>query len=244
VSKISVLIPAYMERNNLPMLLEQLEETLRGRDFEVIIVNDGNLDGSVQVVKDLEKKYGEVKGLFSDERRGKTRAIKDGFQGSRGDVIVLMDADLQYSPEDIPRLIEALKHADVINGLRVDRKDEITRVLESRIYNLLVRFFFGVNFHDCNSGLKVFKREVLDDIIDQMRDGWHRYLLILALKKGHSVTEVPVRHYARTVGRSKFSSSPLKLLGGFHNMLSVKAFLMKHERRTETITRGRAGLVT
>ena len=227
MSKISVLIPAYMERENLPRLTKQLEKTLRGKDFEVIIANDGNLDGSVQVIKDLEKKYREVKGLFSNERRGKTRAIKDGFQGSRGDVIVVIDADLQYSPEDIPKLTEALKHADVVNGLRVDRKDGITRVLESKIYNLLVRFFFGANFHDCNSGLKVFKRKVLEDIVDQMRDGWHRYLLILALKKGHSVTEVPIKHYTRTVGRSKFSSSPLKLLGGFYNMLSVKASLMK-----------------
>jgi len=227
VSKISVLIPAYMERENLPMLIKQLEETLRGKDFEVIIVNDGNLDGSVQVIKDLEKKYREVKGLFSNERRGKTRAIKDGFQASRGDVIVVIDADLQYSPRDIPKLTEALKHADVVNGLRVNRKDGITRVLESKIYNLLVRFFFGANFHDCNSGLKVFKRKVLEDIVDQMRDGWHRYLLILTLKKGHSVTEVPIRHYMRTVGRSKFSSSPLKLFGGFYNILSVKVSLMK-----------------
>jgi len=231
MSEISVLVPAYMEKENLPRLTKQLEETLQRKDFEVIIVNDGNLDGSVQAIKDLEKKYREVKGLFSNERRGKTRAIRDGFQASRGDVIVVMDADLQYSPEDIPKLIEALKHADVVNGLRVDRKDGITRLLESKIYNLLVRFFFRMNVHDCNSGLKVFKRRVLKDIIDQMRDGWHRYLLILAVKKGHSVAEVPIRHYTRTVGRSKFSSSALKLLGGFYNMLSVKAFLMKLEKK-------------
>jgi len=236
MSKISVLIPAYMEGENLPRLIKQLEETLRGKDFEVIIVNDGNRDGSVQVIKDLEKKYDEVKGLFSNERRGKTRAIKDGFQGSKGDVIVVIDADLQYSPENIPKLIEELKHADLVNGLRVDRKDGITRVLESKIYNLLVRFFFGVNFHDCNSGLKVFKRKVLEDIVDQIKDGWHRYVLILAVKKGHKVTEVPIRHYTRTAGQSKFSSPPQKLLGGFYNMLSVKAFLMKLERRTEIIT--------
>ncbi len=231
MSEISVLVPAYMEKENLPRLTKQLEETLQRKDFEVIIVNDGNFDGSVQAIKDLEKKYREVKGLCSNERRGKTRAIKDGFQASKGDVIVVMDADLQYSPEDIPKLIEALKHADVVNGLRVDRKDGITRLLESKIYNLLVRFFFGVNFHDCNSGLKVFKRRVLKDIIDQMRDGWHRYVLILAVKKGHKVTEVPIRHYTRTAGRSKFSSSPQKLLGGFYNMLSVKAFLMKLEKK-------------
>lgn len=227
MSKISVLIPAYMEKKNLLGLIKQLEEALRGKNFEVIIINDGNLDGSVQVIKELEKKYGKVKSLFSNELRGKTRAIKDGFRESSGDIIVLIDADLQYSPKDIPKLIGALTHADVVSGLRVDRKDRLIRKLESKIYNLLVQLFFNTKFHDCNSGLKAFKRKAMEDIIDQLRDGWHRYLLVLAEKKRYNVIEIPVRHYTRTVGRSKFASSPLKLLSGFYDLLSVKAFLAR-----------------
>ena len=227
MSKISILIPAYMENENLPRLTKGLEETLRGNDFEVLIVNDGNLDGSIQTINELEKEYGKVKGLFFNGRRGKTKAIKDGFGKSGGDIIVLMDADLQYSPEDMFELIKALEHADIANGLRANRKDGIIRILESKIYNLLVRFFFGVKFHDCNSGLKVFKRKAMEDIIDQLRDGWHRYLLVLAIKKGYRVTEISIRHYPRTAGQPKFPSSPLKLVKGFYDLLSVKAFTLK-----------------
>ena len=225
--KISIIIPAYMEKKNLPKLAKQLDETLRENDFEVIIVNDGNLDGSVQTINELEKEYVKMRGLFFSERRGKTKAIKDGFEGSRGEIIVIMDADLQYSPEDIPRLIGALEHADVTNGLRTNRKDGIIRILESKIYNLFVQFFFGMRFRDCNSGLKVFKRKVMEDIVDQLGDGWHRYLLVLAIEKGYKVTEIPIRHYPRTAGRPKFPSSPLKLVKGFYDLLSVKVFTLK-----------------
>jgi dolichol-phosphate mannosyltransferase len=227
--KISIIIPAYMEKKNLPKLAKQLDETLRENDFEVIIVNDGNLDGSVQTINELEKEYVKMRGLFFSKRRGKTKAIKDGFEGSRGEIIVIMDADLQYSPEDIPRLIGALGHADVTNGLRTNRKDGIIRILESKIYNLFVQFFFGMRFRDCNSGLKVFKRKVMEDIVDQLGDGWHRYLLVLAIEKGYKVIEIPIRHYPRTAGRPKFPSSPLKLVKGFYDLLSVKAFTLKHK---------------
>lgn len=218
-----------MENDNLPKLAKQLEETFQEDDFEAIIVNDENIDGSVQTINELEKECVRIKGLFFCKRGGKTKAIKDGFEKSQGEIIVIMDADLQYSPEDIPRLIEALNYADATNGLRINRKDGIARILESKIYNLLVQFFFGVKFRDCNSGLKVFKRKVLKDIVDQMADGWHRYLLILANKKGYKVTEIPIRHYPRTAGLPKFPSSPLKLVKGFYDLLSVKAFTLKHK---------------
>ena len=218
-----------MEKKNLPKLAKQLDETLRKNDFEVIIVNDGNLDGSVQTINELEKEYIKMKGLFFSKRRGKTKAIKDGFEGSRGEIIVIMDADLQYSPEDIPKLIGALEHADVTNGLRAKRKDGIIRNLESKIYNLFVQVFFSVKLRDCNSGLKVFKRRVMEDLVDQLRDGWHRYLLVLAIEKGYKVSEIPIRHHPRTAGQPKFPSSPLKLVKGFYDLLSVKAFTLKHK---------------
>lgn len=213
-----------MERENLPALIKKLKEIPWDDDLEVIIVNDDNLASSTQTVKRLEKEHAEVRGLLFSERLGKTRAIIEGFEESRGDVIVIIDADLQYSPADIHRLVEGLKHADVVNGLRMSRKDETIRMLESKVYNLLVRFFFGLRFRDCNSGLKVLKREVMEDIVGQLRYGWHRYLLVLAAKEGYSITEIPIRHHARTLGRSKFFLSPLKLLNGFHDLLLVKAY--------------------
>jgi glycosyltransferase involved in cell wall biosynthesis len=199
-------------------------------EFEIIIINDTNIDGSVEIIKDLESKYGNVKGLFSNERRGKTKAIKDGFEKSEGDVIILMDADLQYMPEDIPRLLKVLKNADVVNGLRIDRKDSLKRKIESKIYNLLIRLFFNVRFQDCNSGLKVFKREVLEDVVPLLKPRWHRFLLVLAEKRGYKVVEKPVRHRKRVVGRSKFNS-PLKLFEGLFDLLSVRLFISTMGRK-------------
>ena len=213
-----------MERENLPRLVKELKEISWNDGFEVIIVNDDNLSSSVQTIKKLEREHAEVKCLLFDQRIGKTRAIREGFKESVGDIIVIMDADLQYSPADIPRLVEGLRHSDVVNGLRVDRKDRVIRILESKVYNLLVRFFFGMRFQDCNSGLKVLKREVMEDVVGLLRERWHRYLLVLAAKEGYNVIEIPIRHYPRTHGRSKFSSSPLKLINGFHELLLITVF--------------------
>jgi glycosyltransferase involved in cell wall biosynthesis len=226
--EISILIPAYGEGRNLREIIEASERALSGRDFEIIIVNDENPDGSVEIIKRLETEYGEVRGLFSDRRRGKTRAIIDGFKRANGDIIVMLDADLQYLPEDVPKLIEALGYADVVNGLRVCRKDNLMRKVESKIYNFLVEVFFGVQIRDCDSGLKVFKREVLEDIIEYLEEGWHRYILPLAFQKGYRIAEVPVIHNPRKAGQTKFPTSPNKLFKGFLDLLSVKLFIIKN----------------
>jgi glycosyltransferase involved in cell wall biosynthesis len=226
MNEISVLIPAYDEGRNLPKLVASLKETLSSKNSEIIIINDGNSDGSFEIIKELETKYSGVKGLFSNIRQGKTRAIKDGFKIAKGDIIAMMDADLQYFSGDLHKLIAALNYADVANGLRVHRKDSTLRKIESRIYNSLVRLLFNVTLKDCNSGFKVFKRQVLEEIGDQLRDGWHRYLLLLAIKKGYHVVDIPIKHNPRKTGQSKYSSSPLKLLNGFFDLLSVKMFCL------------------
>jgi dolichol-phosphate mannosyltransferase len=213
----------------LQRLVLALKSTLSGRDFEIIIINDKNPDGSVEVIKKLTTEHKEVRGLFSETRRGKTKAIRDGFKDAKGDVIVVLDADLQYSPTDVPKLVQALRNADVANGSRVHRKDNLTRKMESRIYNSLIALFLNVTFQDCNSGLKVFKRKVLEDVLDNLRDGWHRYLLVLAVKKGYQIVEVPIAHNSRKVGLSKYPSSPLKLFNGFCDLLFVKAFVLKNQ---------------
>ena len=220
MSKISVIVPAYKEGENLPSLVEDLEGAISD-EFEIIIANDGNSDGSIEIIRNLEAKYNNVKGLFSLERRGKTKAIVEGFRNSTGDIIVVMDADLQYLPKDVPKLIKFLNQADVVNGLRINRKDSVDRLIESKLYNSITRLFFNVDFNDSNSGLKVFKREVLNSIVPELRPGWHRFFLILANKKGYNVIEKGVIHYPREKGLSKYTS-PIKLLNGFMDLLTVK----------------------
>ncbi|MHA1833299.1 MAG: glycosyltransferase, partial [Candidatus Baldrarchaeia archaeon] len=153
-------------------------------------------------------------------------AIIDGLQKSRGDVIILMDADLQYLPEDIPRLLKSLNYADVVNGRRVHRQDGMHREMESRIYNILIRLLFGVKLYDNNSGLKIFRRKALEDIIHILKPGWHRYLLVLLHKKGYRVIEKPIQHCRREYGKSKFTS-PLKLIKGFSDLINVKTLKFK-----------------
>ncbi len=228
-NEISVLIPAYEEGRNLQEVVTALKKTLSHENPEIIIINDGDSDESFEVIKELETKYSGVKGLFSNIRRGKTRAIKDGFRVAKGDIVVMMDADLQYLSDDVHKLIAALDYSDVANGLRVHRKDNALRKIESRVYNSLVGLLFNVAIKDCNSGFKVFKRGVLEEIMNQLRDGWHRYLLVLAIEKGYKVTEIPIQHYPRTTGRPKFPSSPQKLAKGFYDLLSVKAFTIKQK---------------
>jgi glycosyltransferase involved in cell wall biosynthesis len=219
---ISIILPAYAEAANLPQLIHELENTFSTReDFEILIVNDENPDGSVQIINKLMEQYNNVKGIFSEKRLGKTKAIKIGLNRSKGDVVVVMDADLQYLSQDVPKLIKMLDKADVVNGCRVNRKDSFLRIMESRIYNLLIRLLFRVNFKDNNSGLKVFKRKVMEEIISQPMDGLHRYFLVLAVKKGYKVIEVPIQHRPRIRSASKFSSSPFKLLRGFIDLIYV-----------------------
>lgn len=228
MTKISVLVPAYLESENLPRLVEEIEDTLQGEDFEVIIINDCCTGGGAQVAGELATRYRGVKCFFFGRRQGKTKAIKEGFKRASGEILVIIDADLQFSPKDIPKLINSLKRADVVNGLRVGRKDNVTRKIESRIYNFLVRLIFHTRFHDCNSGLKVLKRKVMKDLVNLLEDGWHRYLLVLATESGYRVAEIPISHYSRTSGRSKYLSSPVKLIRGFRDLLLVKAFVSKH----------------
>ncbi|MFQ6060165.1 MAG: glycosyltransferase family 2 protein [Thermoplasmata archaeon] len=231
--EISILVPAYQEAENLRRLVREIEEALTGWNYETIIINDGSTDGSNELICELEVENGKIKGLFSERRRGKTRAIQDGFEASTGEIVVIMDADLQYSAKDIPRLVDGLESADVVNGLRTDRQDGIDRRLVSSIYNYLVRAFFNVDFRDCNSGLKVFRRDALAAIVHQLRRGWHRYLLVLADRSGFRVIEMPIHHRKRTMGESKYFS-PGRLLKGFYDMANV---LLSTSRTEEVSSR-------
>ncbi len=111
----------------------------------------------------------------------------------------------------------------------MSRQDSIQRKAESKIYNTLIRLLFQVDFSDCNSGLKVFKRNALEAIIHEMKDGWHRYMLVLAEKKGYKVLERPVTHLKRIVGQSKYTS-PLKLFKGLCDIIAVAVYLHKCKR--------------
>jgi glycosyltransferase involved in cell wall biosynthesis len=130
-----------------------------------------------------------------------------------------MDADLQYDPQDIPRLVNAILDGnDAVNGLRVDRKDGLSKRVSSRIFNSMAKLTFDLNVRDFNSGLKAFKREVLEDV--DLKGDYHRYILAAAKANGYKVSEIPIAHFPRKFGESKYGFK--RLLLGSSDLLSLK----------------------
>jgi len=204
--KISVVIPAYNEEENVPVLYERLKGVLEGlnHDYEIIFVDDGSTDGTFAVLKDLAGKDRRVKVIRFRRNYGQTAAMYAGFEHAEGDVIITMDADLQNDPEDIPRLLSKLEEGyDIVSGWRKDRKDPfLSRKLPSRVANWIISKVTGVELHDYGCTLKAYRSEIAKRY--RLYGDMHRFLPALAKRFGAKVTEIPVKHHPRLYGRSKY----------------------------------------
>lgn len=200
---LSIVIPVYNEVESLPLLYAALTEALRGWKWEAIFVDDGSTDGSVAVLEMLTTECERVRAVLLRRNFGQTAALAAGIAQAAGEVIVLMDADLQNDPADIPMLVNALEHADVACGWRKDRQDAfLTRTLPSRIANALIGRVTGIRLHDYGCTLKAFRREVLTAF--HLYGEMHRFIPAYAALVGAVIREVPVRHHARRFGRTKY----------------------------------------
>jgi glycosyltransferase involved in cell wall biosynthesis len=203
---LSVVIPAYNEEENVPILYEKLKKVLDGlgQDYEIIFVDDGSTDGTYQRLKQLAEKDSRLKVIRFKRNYGQTAAMSAGFEHAKGDVIITLDADLQNDPEDIPILLEKLKEGyHVVSGWRKDRKDPfLSRRLPSMIANWLISKITGVHLHDYGCTLKAYRAEVVKDL--ELFGDMHRFLPALTKRRGAKITEVVVRHHPRMFGRSKY----------------------------------------
>jgi glycosyltransferase involved in cell wall biosynthesis len=203
---LSIIIPVFNEAENLPVLSEKLEAVLStlGREYEVILVNDGSTDDSSEVLTSLTNQNPRFKVVSFVRNFGQTAAMMAGIDHSQGDIIIPMDADLQNDPEDIPRLLEKLDEGyDVCSGWRQDRQDHaIKRNLPSRIANKLISNLSGVPLHDYGCSLKAYRREVIKDV--KLYGEMHRFIPIYANWMGARVTEIPVKHHSRLHGESNY----------------------------------------
>jgi glycosyltransferase involved in cell wall biosynthesis len=227
---LSIVIPLYNEKENVEPLYNQLKATLEGagREYEIIIVDDGSTDGSFDVLKRLHEDDECLKVIRFRRNFGQTAAFAAGFDRSQGQVVITMDADLQNDPADIPLLLEKIKEGyDVVSGWRLPRQDPfLTRRLPSLIANWLISQVTGVHLHDYGCSLKAYRREVVKNV--QLYGELHRFIPAIANWMGVSVAEVPVRHYPRRFGRSKYglSRTPKVLL----DLLTVR-FLLSYSTR-------------
>jgi glycosyltransferase involved in cell wall biosynthesis len=202
---VSVLVPAKDEAENLPLFMEQAEATFRSQpdiSFEVVVIDDGSADNTWPVLEQLAGRYPFLKLARHRSRRGIADALRTGYLHATGRVLVFYPADLQFKPEDIPRLVAPIlaDEADMVTGFKEGKYE---KALVSGVYNRLSRLLFDVKVKDLNS-VKAYRREIMDGL--PVRPDWHRYMVVIAAAQGFKVAEVPVPLYPRHAGRSKFAT--------------------------------------
>ncbi|RJP55303.1 MAG: glycosyltransferase [Anaerolineaceae bacterium] len=242
---LSLIIPVYNEQDNLPLLFDAVYKTMESLDtsWEAIFVDDGSRDRSLSILKEFAEKDPERIRLISFRRNfGQTAAIAAGLDYSKGEIIVLLDADLQNDPDDIPMMLAKLDEGyDLVSGWRKERKDNaITRNLPSMIANWIISQVTGVHLHDYGCTLKAYRRDVLEGF--RLYGEMHRFIPVFADSVGARITEIVVNHHPRRFGKTKYglertakvildlftvkflvsySSKPIYLFGGTGGVLMI-----------------------
>jgi glycosyltransferase involved in cell wall biosynthesis len=203
---VSVVVPVYNEESSIPLLCASLSRVLSGAfpSFEVIAVNDGSRDCSLAELRSEAERTPQLKIIDLLRNYGQTAAIQAGIDHASGEIIVMIDADLQNDPEDIPLVVDKLKEGyDVVSGWRKDRKDAVfRRKLMSRMANRLISAISGVRLKDYGCTLKAYRRSVLVGV--RLYGEMHRFIPIYASWMGARIVEIPVRHHPRRFGKSKY----------------------------------------
>lgn len=206
IEKISIVSPIYNEEKNIPLLYDNITQVMNGLSisYEIILINDGSTDGSLDVLVELTKKDKNVSVVDFNKNFGQTEAMMAGFNHATGDVIITMDADLQNDPTDIPALLEKIAEGyDVVSGWRKDRKDHaIKRNFLSRVANKIISYVSGVTLHDYGCTLKAYRRSSTNLI--NLYGEMHRFIPIYSALTGATVAEIPVKHHPRKFGESKY----------------------------------------
>jgi dolichol-phosphate mannosyltransferase len=221
----SVIVPIKDERENLSPLLASLlkvmdsHESSRSRPYEILFVDDGSSDGSSEELDRLAAQHAHVRVLHFDRNYGKTCALDAGFRQSAGELIIQIDGDLQQDSEDILKLLPSTATYDLVCGWRQQRQDGLIRKLSSLVANRVRNFFTRDGIHDTACPLKIFRRAVLERI--HLFEGMHRFFPALALMHGFTVTEIPVRHYPRIHGSSKYGMGN-RLFKSLYDLIAVR----------------------
>ncbi len=205
--RLSLVTPIYNEEESLPLLYDAVQQALADfhKSWEMVLVDDGSKDGSMEVLKDLaEKDPLHVRVVALRRNFGQTAAMAAGIDHSSGEIIVMMDADLQNDPADIPMMLEKIDEGyDLVSGWRKSRQDAfITRTLPSHIANKIISAVTGVHLHDYGCSLKAYRREVITGF--RLYGEMHRFIPVYASSVGAKIIEVPVHHHARQYGKAKY----------------------------------------
>lgn len=237
---LSIVVPGLNEAESLPQLASRIEQAIGdSENYELIFVDDGSTDNSWEVINQLHENDHRVRGLRLRTNFGKAMALSAGFREAKGQIIMMMDADLQDDPTDIPVFLDQVRNGyDIVVGWKVNRKDPLSRRIASKVFNGTVKLLTRVKLHDMNCGFKAYHRDVIETI--PIYGDLFRFIPVLAQADGFRVIEVPVKHHARAYGRSRYGLE--RILRGFFDLLSV-LFLTRYVRKPMHLF-GLMGLVT
>lgn len=219
--QLSVVVPIHDEAESLPLLYRELAEVLKDAEggVEFVLVDDGSTDGSLDILRSLAREDPRVRVLALDGNHGQSAALAAGFEAVRGELTVMLDADLQNDPADIPRMLARMDEADVVNGVRVDRHDSFVRRISSRIGNGFRNWMTDESVTDVGCSLRVVRTKFLKRV--RPFRGMHRFLPTLLRLEGARVIEIPVAHRPRRYGRSKYGIGN-RLFVGLEDVLGVR----------------------
>lgn len=221
--ELSIIIPLLNEEESLVPLHQWIVKALEGKSssYEIIFIDDGSTDGSWDIIQSLAKKHNEVKGICFSRNYGKSQALHAGFEAASMEFVATLDADLQDSPEELPKMIQTLKNEDLdlISGWKKKRFDSILfKNLPSKLFNWAARSVSGIKLHDFNCGIKVYRQEVIKNI--DVHGEMHRYIPVLASQEGfYKISEQVVQHQARKYGQTKFGAD--RFFKGFLDLITL-----------------------
>jgi glycosyltransferase involved in cell wall biosynthesis len=227
---ISIIVPCFNESESLPRLLDEILSSVNKieKNHEVIFVNDGSTDNSQKVLENLHKKYPKnVRIITMRNNFGKASALHAGFQISKGDIIVQLDADLQDDPNELSRFVDKINDGyDVVVGWKQNRKDTFIKNNTSKFFNAITNKISKAKLHDHNCGFKAYKAEAIKGL--NLYGELHRYIPVILSNQGYSITEISVHHRPREFGKSKYG--PIRFIHGFLDLITV-LFITKFNSR-------------
>jgi glycosyltransferase involved in cell wall biosynthesis len=225
--KLSLVISVFNEEENIKPLIERIDESLKGLDFEVIFVDDGSRDNTLDQIREYGDSHYTTVSFYKNF--GQTAAMSAGIEQGTGDLIITLDGDLQNDPADIPGMVKKLEDEgwDVVAGRRARRKDYwISRKLPSKIANWIIRGLTGVRIHDYGCSLKVFRADVAKNL--GLYGELHRFIPVLAQLQGAKITEVDVSHHPRQFGKTKYGiGRTFRVMSDLLLMIFYQKYLQK-----------------
>jgi len=228
---LSIIIPLFNEEESLPELCAWIEKVVKkmGIDYEIIFIDDGSTDLSWKTIQSLWEQYPAIRAFRFGRNYGKSAALDKGFQNCEGNVVITMDADLQDSPDEIPKLYEMIVKKDfhLVSGWKQKRFDPISKTIPSKLFNKVTSWFSGIKLHDFNCGLKAYQGKVVKTI--NLYGEMHRYIPVISKQNGFGrIGELVVEHRARKYGITKFGLE--RFIFGFLDLLSI-SFVSKFKKR-------------